>query len=318
MAAVSRRATPGVQIGAVAQPRATASTRFFERTTPYLMIAPVILLMGLFIYWPLIYSAYLSLFDWNFVSPHKTFVGFDNYRNLWDNRRFEQSLRVTLVYVLALVPIQVILPLALALLLWPIRKSRAQSTYRVLLFTPTVISFSVGALLWLWIFHPLQGVLNLLLVEVGQERIRWLQDPKTAVWCVIVVSTWKYIGFNLLLFLAALEAVPNDYLEAAAIDGASGWQQIKSIRLPLITPTLFFVLVTTIISVNDEAFAAINVLTDGGPFERTANVVYYLYEQGFQFFQIGSASTVSLLLFLATVFFTWLQFRFVERHVHYG
>jgi ABC-type sugar transport system permease subunit len=115
------------------------------------------------------------------------------------------------------------------------------------------------------------------MVDVGGTRGQRLSDPESAIWCVITVAAWKSFGFNLLLYLATPEAVPADYL-AAAIDGASGWQQIWSIRLPLITPTLFFALVTTVIAVNDEVFGAISVLTDGGSFERTVNIVYYLYE----------------------------------------
>ena len=127
---------------------------------PYLFLLPVVALTLIFIYWPLIYSVYLSFFDWNFVSPDKTWVGLDNYTRLLDNNRFEQAVRQTGVYIVALVPLQVFLPLGLALLLWPIRKSRTQSAYRIMLFSPTVVAYSVGALLWLWIFNPLMGVLN--------------------------------------------------------------------------------------------------------------------------------------------------------------
>jgi ABC-type sugar transport system permease subunit len=292
--------------------------RFWEKATPFLFVAPVIAIVGVFTYWPLIYSIWLSFFDWNFVSPVKEFVGFANFTRLVDDPRFHRALWGTLVYILALVPAQVLLPLGLALLLWPIRRSRAQAVYRVTLFSPTVISFSVAALLWLWIFNPLQGILNKVIFEFGFAKVSWLSNPNTAIWCVIVVSIWKTIGFNLLLYLAALEAVPNDYIEAASLDGASGWQMFRLIRFPLITPTFFFVLVTTIISVNDEVFGAINVMTDGGPFDRSSNIVYYLYEQGFRIFQIGSASAVSLLIFAGTAILTWVQFRFVERHVHYG
>ena len=291
---------------------------FWEKATPFLFVAPVIAIVGVFTYWPLIYSIWLSFFDWNFVSPVKEFVGFANFTRLVDDPRFHRALWGTLVYILALVPAQVLLPLGLALLLWPIRRSRAQAVYRVTLFSPTVISFSVAALLWLWIFNPLQGILNKVIFEFGFAKVSWLSNPNTAIWCVIVVSIWKTIGFNLLLYLAALEAVPNDYIEAASLDGASGWQMFRLIRFPLITPTFFFVLVTTIISVNDEVFGAINVMTDGGPFDRSSNIVYYLYEQGFRIFQIGSASAVSLLIFAGTAILTWVQFRFVERHVHYG
>lgn len=114
------------------------------------------------------------------------------------------------------------------------------------------------------------------------------------------------------------EGVPKDYIEAAQLDGANNWQIMRSIRFPLITPTFFFVLVTTVISVNDDVFGAINVLTDGGPFDSTTNIIYYLYQQGFQFFQIGAASAVAVIVFIATCLLTWVQFKFVERHVHYG
>ena len=290
----------------------------WDRLAPYLLVLPLMVLIGLFIYWPLVYSFYLSAFDWNFVSPVKTFVGFNNFTRLVGDQRFSLALTATAVYVLALVPIKAFLPLGLALLLWPIRKSRAQGAYRVMLFTPTVISYAVAALLWLWIFNPLIGVLNQVAQALGGQRVSWLSDPATAMWAVIVVSVWKSFGFNLLLYLAALEAVPSEYMEAASIDGASGWQLTRHIRWPLITPTFFFVLVTTIIFINDDLFSLISVLTQGGPFNRTANVVYYLYEQGFRFFQIGAASAVALLVFISVVILTWVQFRFVERHVHYG
>jgi len=284
----------------------------------YLFVAPLLLLIGLFIYWPLVYSAYLSLYDWNLVSPDWRFVGASNYTRLPDDPRFRTAFGQTVLYVAALVPIKVLLPLALAHLLWPIRRSRAQDAYRVLLFTPSVVSFAVAALVWLWIFNPIQGVLNQLLLAGDGSRVNWLSNPQTAIWCVIAVSTWKALGFNLLLYLAALEAVPEEYVEAASIDGAGGWQLVRFIRWPLITPTFFFVLVTTIIFVNDEVFSAINVLTDGGPFDRTSNLIYYLYQQAFRYFQVGIASAVALLLSGAVIVLTWLQFRFVERRVHYG
>jgi ABC-type sugar transport system permease subunit len=290
----------------------------WDGAAPYVFVAPLLAMIVAFIYWPLLYSAYLSLFDWNFVSPEKTYVGLTNYTRLATEPRFQNALSTTVVYVAALVPVQVFLPLGLALVLWPIRKSSAQGTYRLLLFAPTVVSFPVAALLWLWMFNPLIGVLNQAIQALGGERVNWLSNPSIAVWCVIVVAAWKVLGFNLLLYLAALEAVPAEYVEAASMDGASGWQLLRYIRWPLIMPTFFFVLVTTVIAVNDEVFGAISVLTGGGPFERTSNIIYYLYEQGFHFFQIGAASAVSILVFLATVVLTWLQFRLVERRVHYG
>lgn len=289
-----------------------------EKFAPYILLLPLLGLIMMFIYWPLVYSFYLSFFDWNFVTVDKPFVGWDNFTRLFSDRRFHESLQGTWKYFVILVPIQVFLPLALALMLWPIRKSRMQNTYRFVLFSPTVIAYSVAAVMWLWIFNPLQGVLNKLLIEVGFERVNWLSDPDVGIWSIVIVAAWKTIGFHLLLYLAALEAVPTDVIEAAQLDGASSWQVMSSIRFPLITPTFFFVLVTTVISVNDDVFGAINVLTQGGPFNSTSNIVYYLYEQGFVFFQIGSASAVSVIVFIATALLTWFQFRFGERFVHYG
>lgn len=301
-----------------ATPRAWSWYRLREGMMPYLLIAPLMILMIMFIYWPLIYSSYLSFFDWNFVRPEKDFVGWGNFTRLPDDPRFIQALRGTAIYTVALIPLQVILPLGLALLLWRTRESRLQGAYRVLLFSPTVIAYSVAAVMWLWIFNPNYGVLNRALSVFGVDTIRWLSDRDTAIWAIIIVATWKTLGFHMLLYLAALEGIPKDYIEAAQLDGASNWQIMKSIRFPLMTPTFFFVLVTTVISVNDDVFAAINVMTDGGPFDSTTNIIYYLYQQGFQYFQIGAASSVAVIVFIVTVFLTWLQFRFVERHVHYG
>ncbi len=298
--------------------RAWTWYRLSEGLTPYLLIAPLLILIALFIYWPLIYSTYLSFYDWNFVRPDKHFVGWDNFTRLPDDPRFMRALGGTLFYTVTLVPLQVFLPLGLALLLWPIPRSRVQTSYRIMLFSPTIIAYSVAAVMWLWIFNPLQGILNKVLAEFGVERVQWLSDRDTAIWAIVIVATWKTLGFHMLLYLAALEGVPKDYIEAAQLDGANNWQIMRSIRFPLITPTFFFVLVTTVISVNDDVFGAINVLTDGGPFDSTTNIVYYLYQQGFQYFQIGAASAVAIIVFAVTCLLTWVQFKFVERHVHYG
>jgi len=318
--AVARPAEPAMQgtRPATAVARSRSWYRLREGITPYLLVAPLLILIAVFIYWPLIYSAYLSFYDWNFVRPDKEFVGFDNFTRLPDDPRFIQALRGTLFYTVTLVPLQVFLPLGLALLLWPIRRSRAQTSYRIMLFSPTVIAYSVAAVMWLWIFNPLQGILNKVLAEFGVARINWLSDRDTAIWTIVTVVTWKTLGFHMLLYLAALEGVPKDYVEAAQLDGASNWRIMLSIRFPLITPTFFFVLVTSVITVNDDVFGAINVLTGGGPFDSTTNIIYYLYEQGFEFFQIGAASAVAIVVFVATCLLTWVQFRFVERHVHYG
>ena len=261
---------PATTQGAEASPIVSAHTRptarwyqLREKATPYLLIAPLIALILLFIYWPLVYQTYLSFFDWNFVRPDMTWVGLDNYTRLADDPRFIRSLDGTWKYFVTLIPIQVFVPLGIAMLLWPIRKSKAQRGYQLMLFSPTVIAYSVGAFLWLWIFNPYYGVLNKVLEVFGIDAIKWLSDRDYAIWAIIIVATWKTLGFHLLLYMAALEAVPNDVVEAAQLDGASNWQIMRSIRFPLISPTFFFIMVTTVISVNDDVFGAINVMTEG-------------------------------------------------------
>lgn len=330
MTAVDRTASIGKPVLAASAPGPETADHFIvparrlswyrvsEGLTPYLLVAPLVALMVVFIYWPLIYSAYLSLFDWNFVRPDKDYVGVENYNRLIHDSHFETALRGTAIYTLALIPLQVFLPLGLALLLWGVSRSRLQNVYRGALFLPTIVAWSVASVLWLWILNSNFGVLNQTLNLVGIQNVNWLGERNTAIWSVIMVATWKTLGFHMLLYLAALEGVPRDYVEAAQVDGASSYQVMKSIRFPLITPTFFFVLVTTVISVNEDVFAAINVLTDGGPFESTTNVIYYLYMQAFRYFQIGSASAVAVIIFVVIAFFTWMQFRFLERHVHYG
>lgn len=289
-----------------------------EALSPYLLVLPVLTFMGLFVYWPLVYSVYLSTLDWNFVSPVREFVGLENFLELARDEAFRQALFNTGLYLIVLVPLLVLLPMGLALLLWPVRRSRAQGIYRAVLFAPTVVPFAVAAVVWLWIFNPLQGILTQVLIAAGGDRINWLQNPDTAFWCIVAVAAWKVLGFNLILYIAALESVPRDYLDAAELDGAGQWALFRYVRFPLITPTCFFVLVTTFIFISDEVFAAINVLTRGGPFGKTTNLLYYLYERGFESFQVGTASATALVLFAAVISVTWLQFRFLERSVHYG
>lgn len=286
--------------------------------SPYLFVLPVLVLMGVFIYWPLLYSVYLSLLEWNFVSPTREFVGLGNFLELARDETFRRALVNTALYLLVLVPLLVVAPLGLALLLWPVRRSRAQGVYRAVLFCPTVVPFAVAAVVWLWILDPVVGVLTQAVIAAGGDRVNWLQSPNAAFWCIVALSAWKILGFNLILYVAALESVPKDYMDAAQLDGAGWWPLFRHVRFPLITPTFFFVLVTTFIFVSDEVFAAINVLTQGGPYGTTANLLYFLYERGFRFFQVGEASATALILFVAVISVTWLQFRVLERHVHYG
>jgi len=283
---------------------------------PYLLVLPVTVVMAVFIYWPMMQSVAISTL--NLISPSSTFVGLRNYTKLFSDVSFLQAAYNTALYLVILVPVLVVAPLWIAHLLWPIRASRAGPVYRAILFTPAIMATAVSAVAWLWIFDPLQGILTAAFLSVGAERIDWLGDPTLAFACVVVVSIWKMLGLNLLLYLAAFESIPAEILEAATIDGAGAWTQFTRIRVPLITPTILFVLTSTTIFVSDDVFQIIQVLTQGGPFGQTQNVLSFLYEKAFKFFQVGPGSAVAILTFAAVMTVTWLQFRYVERRVFYG
>jgi len=299
----------------VARPSRPARLRIL---LPYLYILPVVVLTAVFIAWPLIYSVYLATLEWNFVSPVQKYVGLDNFLHLGGDPLFWNAVGNTVLYAAVLVPALLIFPLALAVALSRIGNHRSRTVYRAILFTPTVVSFSAASVVWLWIFNPVGGVLNQISQAMGGAGSAWLGDPGVAFWCVAAVCIWKLLGFNLLLFSTALDSVPKVLLEAAALDGASGWTLLRRIKLPLIAPTFFFVVVSTTIFITEDVFDAISILTQGGPYGSTTNVLYFLYERSFKEFNVGEASAVALILFVAVLMITRLQFRFAERHVHYS
>jgi multiple sugar transport system permease protein/sn-glycerol 3-phosphate transport system permease protein len=290
----------------------------WKRLEAYIYVLPALLLVSLFIYWPLVFSMFLSTQDWNLVSPRPEFVGIDNFAELARETDFHDVVKNTFFYIAILTPLQVLLPLGIALLMWPIRKSRPYKIYRIILFLPVIVPFSASSVAWLWMYNPTAaGVFNQLLSSLDVTEQTWLRDPDLAVWCIIAISVWRVIGVNFIIYMSALVSVPDDYVEASALDGASALQAMLRIRLPLISPTLFFVLITTVIFVSEEIFTAISILTDGGPFGRTSNVLYFLFERGFRFFRVGEASAIAIFVFVVMVFLTWLQFRYVEKRVHY-
>lgn len=286
--------------------------------TAFIFLAPVLLLALTFDYYPAVRSVRLMFYDWNLINDHPKFIGLDNFRTIFDDDRFRTSLKNTVVYALALAPLQVCLPMAIAVAVRSLSKSKLSNIYRAILFFPAVISLPAASVVWLWMLNPYNGIVNQVITSLGVRRIDWLNQPHTAMISVIVVATWATIGFNFLLYLAALEGVPKDLKEAARLDGAEGWRLFRDIEFPLISPTFFFVVLTTVLFVNNEIFGVINVLTRGGPYNSTSNVLYYLYERGFQFFQAGEASALAILIVSVSLLFTWVQMRFGEKWVHYG
>ena len=287
------------------------------RYAAWLFIAPAIVAVTVFIYLPLVLNVGVSFYDWNVLRNEFTWRGVANYLSTLDNIDFRSAFANTAIYLAVLVPAQILIPLLLAFMMLRVRNQLVVRTYRGAYFIPTIVSFSIAGVVWLWMFNPIVGFLNTLLETLGFQGHRWLSDPDMALWCVAAVAFWKGFGLNLILYAAALVNIPREVVEAADLDGAGPWVRALRIEIPMISPTLFFTAVTTVLIVMDEIVGVVDVLTEGGPYNSSSNLVYFLYERAFRQFNFGEAAAVATLIIAIVAFATWLQFRAFERYVHY-
>lgn len=287
-----------------------------QEWTGLLYVLPAGILLALFHWFPAAYAFRLSLLDWNLIRPRAHEVGLENYRRLLDDPSFWTAVRNTLTYTLGVVPVTMTLALALAVLLN--RRLKGASLYRTLLFLPVVTATSTAAVVWKWIYHPDEsGLLNGFLGWFGIEPQYFLLNPELAMPAVMLMSVWQGLGYDMVILLAGLQNIPRHVVEAAEIDGASPWQRFRLVSLPLLTPSLFFVLIVSIIH-SFQVAAQVIVLTGGGPLERTLVLVYYLYQQGFASFRMGYAAAIACVLLLTIVVLTLAQWKIAEKRVEYG
>jgi ABC-type sugar transport system permease subunit len=279
-----------------------------------LMLAPNVLFLGVFVYWPLLFQAYLSLTAWDLLSPEKLFVGLDNYSFLLTDPAFHKVLRNTAVFVASGLLGTLVIGLLLALLLD--LKLRGRQVVRSLVFAPTIVSGAAVGLVWVYIFDPRFGLVRLLLGLVGLPAPNWLLDSAWAMPAIVIVYIWKNVGYSTVVYLAGLQGIPRDLHEAASIDGATPWQRFWRITLPLLSPISFFILVTSILTLF-QSFDIIFVMTRGGPVDATNVLIYELYEQGFIAFNAGIAAAIGMMLFAIMLIVTIAQFVYAERRVHY-
>ncbi|MFC0219412.1 carbohydrate ABC transporter permease [Pseudochelatococcus lubricantis] len=289
-----------------------------RRLAPYFFVGPAVLSVAVFLYGPLIASAVLSVLDWNLLSSDVSFVGTRNYAVMFSSVDFRLSAWNTLLYCAILIPAQIVLPLLLAVMIHAVRRSPLQGFYRGSLFLPTIVAYSVAGVAWSWMLNPVNGLFNELFGYFGFPKSRWHTDPDLALLCVCLVTFWKTFGLNMLLWLAALANIPPELREASQLDGAGPGRHFFTISLPLMTPTAFFISVTTLFHVLDDIVGVIDVLTHGGPAGRSSSLLYFLWQQGLQFFQFGQASAVAVIIIVVVLVATWLQFRLGENKVHYG
>lgn len=273
------------------------------------MVAPAYLTYAAFVLAPALFSIYLGFTNYD-MFMRRDFIGLANYQRLLQDRDFMISVVNTLKYTaLTLVP-QIGGGLVLAVLLN--RKLRGLRFIRVSIFTPQVTSMVAVSMIWLFIYDPGIGFLNRILWAFGREGVAWLYRPETALGAIVVVSIWKSLGYNMIVYLASLQTIPAELYEAALVDGASSWTRFWRITVPLLAPTTFFLLVmATIASFN--VFEQVAIMTDGGPLKSTTTVVHQVYRRAFREFSMGYASAMSTVLFLIVFVITIVQFLLFQR-----
>jgi multiple sugar transport system permease protein len=291
-------------------PRLSARQR--EAISFYLLISPWLIGFIAFTLGPMLVSLGVSFTDWDLLSA-PNYIGLENYERLFTrDRQFWQSLRVTLVYTVLYVPTELVGGLGLAVLMN--RRIRGISIYRAIFYLPSILSGVAFVVVWMWMLHP-QGLINNILRIFGITGPRWLIDPNTALISLWMMSLWG-LGRVAVIYLAGLKNVPAELLDAAAVDGASKWTAFRKITLPLLSPTIFFNLVLSIIS-TFQTFTSAYVATNGGPLDSTLFYVLYLFQQAFQKFNMGRASAMAWLLFIIVLALTLLIVRSSRRWVYY-
>jgi multiple sugar transport system permease protein len=265
--------------------------------TPWLYLAPVLLILLVWTYAPLIEALQLSFYQWNMLptSPRR-WVGVQNYARLLALPEMRAALWNTFLYVFWLLPLSVILPLIVAIVTQDMR-GPMRNVYRTLIFVPMIVAPVVAAILWRWLLNEDHGLVNAVLSGVGLDRIGFLKDPEFALPALIWITGWKLIGFSTLLFSAANAGINPGYIEAARMDGASRWQIVRDIRLPLLSPTILLLTMMTILFGAQWSFVYINVLTNGGPLNSTTNIFYLLWEYGFETLAAGWSSAAGMIVF---------------------
>lgn len=268
-------------------------------------------------FFPTFYSFNVSLRDWSMLSLEKPFIGLDNFRGLLGDEVFWKALGNTFKYVLLGVPIQIVIGLSIALMLHNI--DRFVPLFRTLFFVPYVTSVVAVAWVWRFMYQPHIGLFNRFLLDLGFEQIHFLRNPDTALYSILAMIIWHGLGFQIVLFLAGLEMIPDIYYEAAEIDGANGRQVFFRITLPLLNPTIVFVVIMSTIRFLQVFSEVINMSNEGlgGPLNSTISMVLHIYRTGFHKFQMGRASAMTVVLFLIVLIITFIQLKVVTRPYEY-
>ena len=279
-----------------------------KKLTPYALIAPYLLHVAVFVLFPVVFSVILTFHSWNIISPMK-YVGFENYAHLLKDRLFGMALWNTVRFLLVHIPLQIVIALALAEFLnGPIR---GRAFFRASFFLPVIVSGVVVTILWQQLLSFNSGMINNLLTGIGISKVPWLESPDVAMYAIALMATWKNVGLYVILFLVGLQSVPEQYYEAAELEGATHWQQFRFITLPMINPTIFLVVVLSTIG-GFSLFIEPYIMTEGGPLNSTLSAVMYIYRQAFQYYHMGYSATLGVCFALLILAVVAVQKRYVE------
>jgi len=283
----------------------------------FLFLLPALLVLGLFFFAPIAAAFVLSLTDFDIYaladSSNARWVGWDNYSRLLSEPKFRWALVNTLYFVCVGGPLTVVVSLAAALLVNS-QLTRFKTLWRTVFFAPVVTTLVAVAIVWRYLYHTRYGTLNHVLGWLGIGPVDWLGDPRWAMPAIILLAVWKNFGYNMVIFVAGLQSIPEELYDAARIDGAGTWHTFWNIKLPLLAPTFLFVGVTTMIGYF-QLFAEPYVMTQGGPLFSTYSVVMYMYEEGFRWWNIGFASAIAFVLFAIILAATMVQVRLQRRGI---
>lgn len=285
-----------------------------RKLTPYLFVAPLMIFIAVFTYVPILTSLNLSVRQWNFLTPDMPFVGLRNYEELFASAEFWNSLRVTVLFAVLSVPLRLGAALFIASRL--LSEALPSRLLRGAFFLPSVTSTVSIAVVFSWVFATDYGMVNAILHLIGLGRPQWLQDSYLALWVLIIVNTWRQLGYDIVIYIAGLQAIPQELYDAAAVDGGRRGHVFRRVTLPLVMPTTYFLLIIAVIEAF-QVFTIVNVMTRGGPAGATDMLVNLLYEIGFVLFDIGRGSALAVILFILLVGLALLKSRIIGSKVHY-
>lgn len=291
----------------------SSSQKYFTNSSKaaYLLLAPAITSIFIFFFLPVLAAFVISFTDFDIYTlgdwSTLRFVGLKNYLKLIDDQLFWQALQNTFYYVLAAAPLSIAVSLGAALLLNS-KLIKYKGVFRLSYFMPVVTTLVAVAIVWRFIYHPKFGILNYILSFIGINPIDWLGDPVWAMPAIILMSVWKNFGYNMIIFIAGLQNIPEELYEAADIEGANGWQKFKFITLPMLAPTTLFVTLITMIGFF-QVFAEPYVMTQGGPLNKTLTIVQYMYQEGFRWWNMGYSAAIAFILFFIIFIGTMIQLK---------